>query len=105
MIMQERSSVGYKHHAQTVLTLAPHWSKVRQPISPFRFDETRPFLLHMLHRSLGVRKLDFKQSYKVVVAMYVPEHPLAFAVQYAFRALAIMSYMAAHAAPESSFIC
>ena len=48
--------------------------------------------------SYAVSVLDFEQCPKVVIAQDVPDHPRPFAVQYAIRAEALTSCMAADAA-------
>ena len=48
--------------------------------------------------SYAVSVLDFEQCCKVVIAYDVPDHPRPFAVQYATRAEALTSCMAADAA-------
>ena len=70
------------------------------PSSRFLFDETRKLRTHNVHRSRPVRVLDFEQCCKVVIGYDVPEHPLAFAVQYATCAEGLTSCMAADAAPH-----
>ena len=74
------------------------------PSSRFLFDETRKFPTHNVHRSRPVRILDFEQCCKVVIGYDVPEHPLAFAVQYATCAEGLTSCMAADAAPHLAML-
>ena len=74
-----------------------------RPISRFLFhDETRHFPTHNVigsrTMSYAVSVLDFEQCCKVVIASDVPDHPRPFAVQYATRAEALTSCMAADAA-------